>query len=159
MGTTFRIYLPLADDAGSKIPNTKFDTEAEPERGTETVLIVDDEQQLAEIAASVLEEYGYKTITAHGGKEGLAIVEERDDIDMVFTDIVMPGGMNGLELGDKARELRPNLAVLTCSGFTAGVLHERDDDKPVYPLINKPYSNRELANAVRKMLDQVQEET
>ncbi|WP_052657611.1 PAS domain S-box protein [Thalassospira sp. HJ] len=159
LGTTFRIYLPFADDDGQKAPYSAFDSEAEPEHGTETVLIVDDEQQLAEIAASVLGEYGYKTITAHSGKEGLAIVEERDDIDMVLTDIVMPGGMNGLELADKARERRPHLAVLTCSGFTADVLHQRAADKPVYPLINKPYNNRELANAVRKTLDQVHEET
>ncbi|NIY74627.1 PAS domain S-box protein [Thalassospira sp. HF15] len=156
LGTTFRIYLPFADEDGQKVPYSKFniEAEAEPEHGNETVLIVDDEQQLAEIAASVLAEYGYTTITAHSGKEGLAIVEERDDIDMVFTDIVMPGGINGLELGDKVREIRPNIAVLTCSGFTAGVLHERAGDKPVYPLVNKPYTNRELANAVRKTLDQ-----
>jgi PAS domain S-box-containing protein len=159
IGTSFRIYLPIANADGDAAPETTFDMQAEPQHGTETILIVDDEQQLAEIAESVLGEYGYKTICAYSGKEGLAIIEERDDIDMLFTDIVMPGGMNGPELADLARKRQPNLAVLTCSGFTADVLHDRAPDKAVYPLINKPYNNRELANAVRKTLDQSRDET
>ncbi|MFV1850845.1 MAG: PAS domain S-box protein [Thalassospira sp.] len=157
LGTTFRIYLPIAPTVMQTASNSSFDTAAEPKSGDETILIVDDEQQLAEVASSVLEEYGYTTLVAHSGIEGLEVLKDHPEIDMVFTDIVMPGGMNGMELGDQARELRPEIAILTCSGFTAGILHERGEDKPIYPMISKPYNNRELANAIRTTLDQAAE--
>ncbi|MHC8493241.1 PAS domain S-box protein [Thalassospira sp. SM2505] len=153
IGTTFRIYLPVADEASQTETGNQRRDDTEPVHGTETILIVDDEQELAEIASIVLNKYGYRTILAHSGKEALEQIEKHPEIDILFTDVIMPGGMNGIELSDRACEMRPGLAVLTCSGFTADVLQERPDDKPIYPLISKPYTNIELAHAVRKTLD------
>lgn len=154
IGTTFRIYLPVAEDENETLLEQVANIEAEPSHGTETVLIVDDEPELAEIAAEVLAEYGYSTLLANSGKQALELLESHPETTILFTDVIMPGGMNGMELGDKAREMRPDLAVLTCSGFTADVLQKRAADKPVYPLISKPYNNKELAIAIRNTLDQ-----
>ncbi|MCC9622593.1 PAS domain S-box protein [Thalassospira sp. MA62] len=153
IGTTFRIYLPIANADGQWSGVTELTAQDEPNGGAETILIVDDEEEMADVATSILQEYGYTTICAHSGDEALEILQQRDDIKLLFTDIIMPGDLNGIELADRAVRMHPNLPVLTSSGFTAEVLQNRSKDKATYPLISKPYNTRELAAAVRNTLD------
>ena len=155
-GTTIRIYLPRAD------MRTKMDAPlsamaTETPRGTETVLIVDDETALLETSVNQLTDLGYQTLTASSGQQALDIMAERRDIDLVFSDVVMPGPINGFQLGAQIIEKYPTVKVLLASGFTRRFGID-DDDNPAQiidlsaSLLRKPYNQYELAIAIRKTL-------
>ncbi len=115
-GTTIRIYLPRSHEEGEG-------EETEPAqvdlpRGSETILVVDDEEHLVDIAVSHLEDLGYRTVTANDGRQALEVLQGDADIDLLFSDVIMPGGMDGYELAMQAIEKRPNFKVLLTSGFT-----------------------------------------
>ncbi len=151
-GTTVRMYLPRATgqaQAGALPPR-----EVVIQRGAgEAILVVEDEPAVLHYATEQLTLLGYQPIAANGGEAALALLRERDDIALLFTDIVMPG-MNGRELADAARLLRPHLRVLYCSGYTenAVVHHGRLD--PGVRLLAKPYRRADLARRVYEALHQ-----
>jgi signal transduction histidine kinase/CheY-like chemotaxis protein len=155
-GTTIRIYLPRAK------PSAEMGI-AEPEKaplpgGGETILVVDDEDTMRDVAVAHLERLGYKTIVASSGKEGLRRLMEDQEIDLLFTDVVMPGSMDGYELARQARGNRPALKILLTSGFTkkreeAGNEDPFDLEDLQSGMLSKPYSRIELALAVRRNLD------
>ena len=100
-----------------------------------TILVVDDDEEVLLVASNYLLDMGYVVLQAMNGKDGLRIVEERPDIDLLFTDIIMPGGIDGFELARRAVEKRPSLRVLYTSGYTkeltgAKVQHGRFLPKP-----------------------------
>lgn len=145
-GTTISIYLPLADSKALAAKKTNI-THEEIKMGG-TVLLVDDELDLLEVGKSFLEEMGYKVITAANGPSAVTILE-RENIDLLVTDIVMPGGMNGVELGLQARKLKPNLKIIYSSGFPSDALAERSGTQIDGPLLNKPYQRKDLIEAIR----------
>ncbi len=122
-------------------------------RGSETILIVDDEKDLADFADSVLSDLGYTTICAHSGEEAIRVLEDKDSIDLVFTDVVMPGSINGFDLADSATNRHPQVKILLTSGFTGKMKHNDTSAKWSKALIMKPYQSIELANRVRTVLD------
>jgi two-component system, cell cycle sensor histidine kinase and response regulator CckA len=149
-GTTFKIYLPrtdaavAADDVEGVVANV---------RGTETILLVEDEPTVRELAKEFLEEYGYRVLAAANGSEGLSVCKEfREKIDLIITDVVMPQ-MSGRELAEQARILRPETQVLYMSGFTddAVVRHGVIADDLCF--IQKPFSPDALASKAREILD------
>jgi PAS domain S-box-containing protein len=151
-GTTVRMYLPRATgqaQAGALPPREV----AIPRGAGEVILVVEDEPAVLHHAIEQLTLLGYQPIAANGGEAALAFLRERDDIVLLFTDIVMPG-MNGRELADAARLLRPNLRVLYSSGYTenAVVHHGRLD--PGVRLLAKPYRRADLARRVYEALHQ-----
>jgi len=149
-GTTVRLYLPETDQT-SETPKQTPSSINQP-RGSEVILLVEDDKALREFASSLLIDLGYQVLEATNGEEALGIIENRPDIDLLFTDIVMPGGLNGIELGLKARKLNLKLKVLYCSGYAQNaVLNEALLDKEVQ-LLSKPYTLRELARKVRGAL-------
>ena len=157
IGTTFKIRLPRAAQDGAQVSKTlsKDDAKHLP-GGTETILIVDDEVELTNVARTVLNELGYKTVVAHNAPEAVTALNTDTHFDIMFSDVVMPGGMNGYELADKASVLRPDMKILLASGFTAGAAkHTLKDRNAFYPLLNKLYTNMELAQEVRRILDLV----
>lgn len=155
LGTTFKIYLPLATDAPADASEdtgkaAQFDSEILT--GTETILIVDDEVELADTAKAVLEELGYQALVARDGASALAIIDEKDDIAMLLSDVVMPE-MNGFELAELAVQKKPSLKVLLSSGYSGDTSKTSGAVKKEFPMLRKPYNNRQLATQVRRTLD------
>jgi PAS domain S-box-containing protein len=149
-GTSVKLYLPRTEgksEQSSESPTTFADL-----RGSEVILLVEDDTPLREFAKSELANLGYQVLVAENGKDALKIVAERSDIDLLFTDIVMPGGMNGRELGLEACRLNPKLKVLYSSGYAENaILNEGLLDRDVQ-FLGKPYTRRELAIRIRGVL-------
>jgi CheY-like chemotaxis protein len=115
--------------------------------------VVDDEVELVEVAKTYLEEMGFTAYHAHDGASALAVVEQHNDIDLVVTDILMPGGMNGVELTEKIRESLHKIKVIYCSGFPANALAERSMSLVDGPLLHKPYQRAEFNSVVRAVME------
>jgi len=152
-GTTVKIYLPR-QHGGEEAPEPRTLPRASPRAlGDELILVVEDDAALRAHVVQILAELGYHVAEAADGRAALAIVGERDDIDLLFTDIVMPGGLNGRELADQAQRLRPDLKVLFMTGYTRNaVVHHGRLDAGVH-LIGKPFSFDALAVKIRALLD------
>ena len=121
--------------------------------GTETVLVVDDDQIVRATVASMLEDFGYTVLLAQNGAEALAILERGTKIDLLFTDVVMPGTISGRQLAERAIEIVPTLKVLFTSGYPENaIVHNGRLDAGV-ELISKPYRREQLAAKVRRVLD------
>jgi len=150
-GTTFRVYLPVVYDKADKLTNTK--TRADIPEGTETVLVVEDEDLVRNIAIKILKRQGYKVYSADSGGNAQALVEDKNlALDLLVTDIVMPN-MNGRELAERMVTRSPDLKVLYTSGYTEDVIgHHGILDEGLH-FIGKPYTPFELAKKVRKVLD------
>lgn len=144
-GTTFRIYLPAAVDAVEH-PQARA---AEPIdlRGRETVLLVEDEDAVRQVARSVLERNGYRVLEAQNGGEALLIAEAEPRIDLLVTDVVMPR-VSGPQVAARLRALKPELKVLYVSGYTDNALALRDEE-----LLQKPLTPSALLTKVRDVLD------
>jgi CheY-like chemotaxis protein len=147
-GTTFRIYLPKA--ATSALRATGFD-DRKVQGGQETILCVEDDRDVRQYVTVQLESLGYKVIVATGAPEALAIAAGGAAFDLLFTDIVMAGGMNGRELAERMVASRPSLRVLFTSGYAYDSLHGRGTQG--MPLLTKPYRKAELARMLRRCLD------
>ena len=118
--------------------------------GKETILIVDDEKDLLDIAKQLLEELGYKTYTADTALKAVELFQQHDDIDMLFSDIVMPGGISGYDLADKAENIQPGIKILLTTGFSS----DSTQSNPKLSILNKPYRKDTLSIKVREILDQ-----
>jgi len=151
-GTNVKFYLPLA---------TGDALEAEPQRpdrvplriGSETILVVEDDADVSEIVRSVLSNAGYRILSASNGPEAILMLQADQHIDFLFTDLVMPGGMNGVELARQAQQLRPGLKILLASGYAAGAGVAEEVMRDGLPLMLKPYRHQELLTRIRSMLD------
>jgi DNA-binding NtrC family response regulator len=150
-GTTFKIYFPCVDQAaevlgGDKRPNGAL-------RGTETILLVEDDSQLRQLSSSVLAHCGYRMLVANGPDEGLAIAQaHHKDIRLLITDVVMPG-MNGRQLAEQILQISPKLKVLYISGYTNNaIVHYGVLDKGLW-FLPKPFTLSALMSKVRELLD------
>jgi PAS domain S-box-containing protein len=150
VGTTFRLYLPHAAEAEAVADHSNDETAPLP-RGDETILVVDDEPHLVEIAADHLEELGYTVVRCSNPAEALILVEQSPHLDLVFTDVVMGHGVDGFKLARRIRETKPGCAVLLTSGFSGYA--EPDGGLPDLPILAKPYSRTDLAHQIRQCLD------
>lgn len=151
-GTTFRVYLSgVIAAAGEKEKKTD---EIKIQGGTERILIVEDEKPLRELVKVILERYGYKTWTAHSGHEALLIWERQGgEIDLLFTDLVMPEGMTGRELAMRLRSERPNLKVIFTTGYSRDAVGESSILEGGSLFLQKPYRPSILAKTIRDCLD------
>jgi signal transduction histidine kinase/CheY-like chemotaxis protein len=145
-GTTVTMFLPRASTLVAVAPEEA--APVAPGEG-ETILLVEDDALVRRYANDRLVALGYRVVTAPNGPEGLALIRDRDDIDLLFTDIVMPGGMNGLALAEAVREIRPRLPVLFTSGYGEGATGQGGPLDPDAQLLPKPYGRAELARAIR----------
>jgi CheY-like chemotaxis protein len=119
----------------------------------EIILVVEDNASIRDLAVRHLESLGYCTISAADGVSALAIIKSGTLIDLLFTDVVMPGGLDGRALAAEARQLLPGLKVLFTSGFTAAAASAAIEDEFGSNLLSKPYRKSDLARRVRTMLD------
>ncbi|MEQ8516624.1 MAG: response regulator, partial [Chromatocurvus sp.] len=152
-GTTVRMYLPPAGAGAGAVTSSSGHATDTLQAGTETLLLVEDDELVRQYASTQLSLLGYRVIEAANGIEAIQVMRERDDIDLLFTDVVMPGGVNGPELAQQARELHPRLKVLYTSGYTQNaIVHHGRLDAGVL-LLSKPYQRDKLARMVRQALD------
>ncbi len=117
-----------------------------------TILVVEDNDSVRDVAAAMIEEMGFEVITAINGPEGLKTIESRRDINLVLSDVIMAGGMNGPELAAKAMKLRPKLKVLFMSGYAPGSVRLMQDLPDSIELVNKPFTRNDLTEKVLRAL-------
>jgi two-component system, cell cycle sensor histidine kinase and response regulator CckA len=152
-GTSFKVYLPQVERE-TKAPIPRLNSPDLP-RGTETILLVEDDPALREMAVTLLGRLGYTVLAAANGIEALSLKQRRDigHIDLLFTDIVMPH-MSGKELADRVRALYPHTRILFTSAYTENaIVHQGVLEKAV-ALLQKPFTPSALAHKLREVLDQ-----
>jgi two-component system cell cycle sensor histidine kinase/response regulator CckA len=149
-GTTFRIYLPRVEDPADHIGPVKSATV--PTGGSETVLLVEDEESVRELVRDTLTSKGYSVIEAPNGEAGLRVSEEHKGIiDMLITDVVMPG-MSGRELAKRVTATRPHIKVLFLSGYTEDAIIHEGVLEPGTAFLQKPFTLQILSRKVRDVL-------
>ena len=149
VGTTIRLYFP-ADD--SQIFHARSNERASERNGTETILVVEDRPDVAELAKMVLEDYGYHADIALNAAEALRLMEQRS-YELLFTDLIMPGGMNGVMLAREAKRRWPSVKVLLTTGYAENSLERTDAGGAEFEVISKPYVPADLARKVRMVID------
>lgn len=153
-GTTVKIYLPrLQEEAAQARPEQRAVVAPPASVGDETVLVVEDETTLRSYAADMLQELGYQVLEAANGPEALDLLRQHPEVQLLFTDVVLPGGMNGRELADEAVQRCPGLKVLYTTGYTRNAIVHHGRLDPGVQLLSKPYAFAELAAKIRAVLD------
>jgi len=122
-------------------------------RGNETVLVVEDQVDVADYAETVLSEFGYTVLRADNAIQALELLDGAGKIDLLFSDLIMPGGMNGVMLAREVKRRRPNMNVLLTTGYAELSIERVDARGAEFELIQKPYKRNELANKVRQVID------
>jgi CheY-like chemotaxis protein len=151
LGTTVKLYFPPAD--GTAVSEEGPVAGEEP-RGSETVLLVEDDAMVRRHVETLLGALGYRTVVAENGAAALALLGAGERVDVVFTDVVMPGGMSGHDLADAARRLRPGIKTLFTSGYTNEMFAaSAPESERLANFLAKPYRRRDLAAKLRAVLD------
>jgi CheY-like chemotaxis protein len=150
-GTTVKIYLPR--HLGEAVEEVAQEASATPE-GVECVLVVEDDESVRDYTVEALRELGYRVLEATSGPSALLLLKNADQpVDLLFTDVVLPGGLNGEQLALQARELRPDLKVLFTTGYARNAIVHQGRLEAGVQLITKPFSYADLAARVRDILD------
>ncbi len=149
-GTTFKVYLPRVDESVEAAPAARLKTE--PQRGTETILLVEDEEAVRDLTQTVLSSYGYKVIVTQDPAHAQSIAETGIPINLVLTDVVMPS-MSGRELVQKLLAKYPHLRVLYMSGYTDDIITSGGVLEAGLAFLQKPFTPATLAQKVRDVLD------
>jgi PAS domain S-box-containing protein len=150
-GTTVKLYLPRSVSA-SKAEGAPSSGATRSDGGPETVLVVEDDKDLRAYSVATLRELGYTVLEAENGKAALAALEGRK-VDLLFTDVVLPGGMNGRTLADEAKRRCAGLRVLFTTGYTRNAIIHHDRLDAGVDLLGKPFTFEDLARKVRQVLD------
>jgi PAS domain S-box-containing protein len=153
-GTTVKIYLPRYLGAEDKSEDINQSHNATRAIGAETILIVEDDDSLRAYATETLSELGYRVFAAQNAAAALEILDRENDIAVLFTDVVMPGGINGRQLSTEAVRRRPGLKVLYTTGYTRDAIVHQGRLDPGVQMISKPFSSDELGAKIRSLLDE-----
>jgi signal transduction histidine kinase/HAMP domain-containing protein len=148
-GTSIKLYLPRSGEDASWHDHAPAPA---PQGGHETILVVEDDALVRNFVISQLESLGYTPVAAASATEALVLVERGQPFDLLFTDIVMPGGMNGRELAEELARRRPGTRVLYTSGYTENAIVHHGRLDPDVALLTKPYRKIDLAQMIRKVL-------
>jgi PAS domain S-box-containing protein len=151
-GTTIKIYLPRATPAAEPASEKTAAIAENAGRG-ELVLVIEDDVAVRDLAVEQLEALGYRTLAAGDGPEGLKLIGAHPEIALLFSDVMLPGGMTGADLAREAEKLRPGLKVLFMSGYTRNAIVHHGRLDPGVELIEKPFRRAKLALKVRQILD------
>jgi CheY-like chemotaxis protein len=149
-GTTFKVYLPRVDESAE--PATAVRLKTAPQKGTETILLVEDEEAVRDLTETVLTSYGYKVIVTQDPENAQSIAATGLPIHLVLTDVVMPS-MSGRELARKLTQKNPNLRVLYMSGYTDDIIATGGVLEAGIAFLQKPFTPALLAQKVREVLD------
>jgi CheY-like chemotaxis protein len=123
-----------------------------PTGGCETILLVEDDEDVRDVVTAMMEDLGYRVLTAEDGRKALSILQSDDVIDLLFTDLVMPHGVSGGDLAVQARQLRPGLRILLGSGYSARMSENAAAAVADLPILGKPYRRDALAAKLRTVL-------
>lgn len=151
-GTTVNLYLPRAGRRDDE-EIAQAGKLAEDKGGGEVVLVVEDDDRVRRLTATRLKELGYQVLEANHGAAALAILEQTPGIEVLFSDLVMPGGMSGFDLAKQVRRRYPNLRVILTSGYSAELMNETDVTRLDLKVLRKPYRQSELARVFRAALN------
>ncbi len=152
-GTTLRMYLPSVDPEPETAASQNSEADAERPAGGETILVVEDDHDVRSLVVRQLESLGYRVIQAESGPQAQRLLAESPEIDLLFTDVVMPGGMTGRQLSEAAKQLRPRLKTLFTSGYTQNsIVHQGRLDEGI-SFLAKPYRLKDLSAKIREVLD------
>jgi PAS domain S-box-containing protein len=162
-GTTVRMIFPIDSDqrAGSprraardEIPvDPAVEAGRQPAEAIQTILLVEDNDDVSHLAENYLRSLGYRVLTAGSGEEAMELLTGEDAaVDLLFTDLVMPGGMNGLVLAERVRERIPGIPVLLATGYTDDLVLQNANTMQSMDIMNKPYRRIELADRIRAAL-------
>jgi CheY-like chemotaxis protein len=146
-GTKVTMLLP-AQESGDEVSEEENEAERPSRDSAGTVLIVEDEPAVLEVASDIFDSLGYDVVTATDANEAIKVLDGNLSIDVLFSDVIMPNGMNGVELSRKAREMRPDLKILLASGYPMSALPSEGLGTGV-SFISKPYRWTELAEKLR----------
>jgi len=147
-GTTIKLYLPPARGQVEAAPAAA----AALPGGSETIMVVEDDALVRNFVIGQLQSLGYRTVGAANGPAALSLVEDGEPFDLLFTDVIMPGGMSGHDLAEKVRKLRPAIKVLYTSGYTDNAIVHQGRLDPGVLLLSKPYRKSQLATMIRHAL-------
>ena len=150
LGTSFKVYFPRADPAEKVVATLR--PEARPRAGVETLLVVEDAEGLRELARRLLERQGYTVLVAANAEEALRLFEQHPTIDVLLTDVVMPGA-SGPELSRQLVERRPALKVIYMSGYTEDAIVQHGVLNPGIAFLHKPFTSESLGRKIREVLD------
>ena len=150
-GTTVRMLFPC-ENAAVDVPAAPNRALAD-KRGDETVLVVEDQVDVGDYAETVLSEFGYTVLRADNAGAALELLDGAGEIDLLFSDLIMPGGMNGVMLAREVKRRRPRMRVLLTTGYAESSIERVDARGAEFDLIQKPYKRRELATKVRQVID------
>ena len=149
IGTTVKVYLPQSSGRPILLKSS-VDTASLPSAsGRGTILVVEDDEDVLAVTAESLTELGYRVVTAVNAAQALEILRGDQPIDLLFSDVIIPGGTNGAQLAVTARHVRPNLKVLLTSGYTAAALSLEHGLADNLNVVGKPYQRDELAKKLR----------
>jgi CheY-like chemotaxis protein len=152
LGTTVRMYLPArATEGGAAVRRTAAPTA--PVKAGETILVVEDDARVRRVSVRRLKELGYTVAEADGGPAALKMLDRGEAVDLLFTDVVMAGGMTGIDLAREAHRRRPGLKVLFTSGYAEPAVIQRALPRSESSWLSKPYSAIELHTKIRQLLD------
>jgi signal transduction histidine kinase/ActR/RegA family two-component response regulator len=153
VGTTVKLYLPRAADPSQaeSEPVTRSEP-VSPTRSGVTVLVVEDDDQVLELVIENIRMLGYRVLSARNAAAALAILRSEEPIDLMFSDVVMPGGMNGMQLATEAKQLRPSLKVLLTSGYPANAVAAQHGFADRSPILAKPYRSEDLADQFHRII-------
>ncbi len=153
-GTTVALYLPKATQKQAiQKPEAEVEavqTQAIP-GGSERILVVEDNEEILEVTSARLTALGYRVVCARNGAEAILILKSGQEFELLFSDVVMPNGMNGVELAGEARRLNKGIKILLTSGYAGDVL-ERHQAVDKFPIIDKPFRLADLAQRLRSIL-------
>jgi PAS domain S-box-containing protein len=150
-GTTVCLYFPATQDLVTR--DASPSNMAMDKGGSERILIVEDREDVAMLAEMLLEAGGYHTRTASSGKAALALVDGGEKFDLLFTDLIMPGGMNGVVLAREMKRKLPRIKVLLSTGYAEASLERTDAGGTEFDVLNKPYTKQQLLRKVRIVLE------
>lgn len=150
-GTTVKIYLPAAADAAASPAPRRATEDDEVRGGSQLILVVEDDPTVRSYLLHILDTLGYPVEVAEDAETALELLRGEAPIEMLFSDVVLPGQFNGFELAEAAVLRRPGLKVLLTTGYGAALLTRRNG-RPPFPILSKPYDRRSLAQALRRVL-------
>ncbi|MHB1204702.1 MAG: ATP-binding protein [Rhodospirillaceae bacterium] len=150
LGTAIKIYLPAVDQAATA--TARRDGDIAPAGGSGSILLVEDDELVRQSISAKLTALGYAVLTAKTAAEAIEILQKTPDFDLVFSDVIMPGPMNGADLVREVRRRWPNMNLLLTSGYTEATVLGKVDMPVDIKLLSKPYSNADLARTIRRAI-------
>jgi CheY-like chemotaxis protein len=152
-GTTIKIYLPRHHGTADEVEESSYDDRTPEGSDSETILVCEDDDDVRAYSVDTLRELGYRVVEAADGESALRLLTQGEKVDLLFTDIVLPGGMTGAVVAERARTLRQGLKVLFTTGYARNAIVHQGRLDPGVELLSKPFTYSELATRIRDMLD------